>query len=111
MNAVLGVTGVGFLVSFAWAIWPKKTAIFDVFVNDPTSNSTEDGREIYGRLGSNISAFREGRDGVIEIAPTSTVQIEKELLVLLNYHKAGGLSREEFIAERNRLLAQRNGDS
>lgn len=59
---LLGMTGVGYIVAFVWAVWPRQTAIFDVVTNDPTTNSSSAGKKIYGQMGANVRAFREARD-------------------------------------------------
>lgn len=59
INLVFGFTGIGYLAAFVWAVWPKQTAFFDVVANDPTTNSPEAGRKIYGQMGTNVRSFSE----------------------------------------------------
>jgi hypothetical protein len=62
INFFFGVTGVGYLVALVWAVWPRQTAIFDIAVNDPTTNSPEAGQKIYGQMGANVRAFKSAKD-------------------------------------------------
>jgi len=62
INLILGATGVGFLIALVWAVWPQKTALADVLINDPTTNSPEASQKIYRQMGQNIRAFNEGRN-------------------------------------------------
>jgi len=59
INAVFGLTGIGYLAAFVWAVWPRQTAFFDVVANDPTTNSSEAGQKIYGQMGTNVRAYSE----------------------------------------------------
>jgi hypothetical protein len=69
INLVFGLTGVGYLVAFIWAVWPQQTAILDFIANDPTTNSPEAGQKIYGQMGTNVRAFNEARDGRSLVLP------------------------------------------
>ena len=53
------VFGIGWLVAMIWACWPRETAVAFVVLNDPTTNSSDANRKIYGRYGENIRAVRE----------------------------------------------------
>lgn len=57
INAIFGLTGIGYLAAFVWAVWPRQTAFFDVVANDPTTNFPEAGQKIYGQMGTNAGAF------------------------------------------------------
>lgn len=51
--------GLGWIAAMIWACWPRETAVADVVLNDPTTNSSDANRKIYGRYGENIRAVRE----------------------------------------------------
>ena len=63
INFVLGLTGLGYVIAFVWAVWPKQTGLIDVVANDPTTNSPTAGQKIFRQLGQNVNAYRQGRDG------------------------------------------------
>ena len=53
------IGGVGWIIALIWAIWPRKTGLADVILNDPTTNSSAANREIYSRYGENLRAFED----------------------------------------------------
>lgn len=99
INAVFGLTGVGFLVAFIWAVWPQQTAVFDVLVNDPTSNSPEAGRKIYGQMGGNVRAFMDAKN-----KPLSD-ENEFELRRLAQLRDEGLITTEDFEQKKKVILS------
>ena len=65
MNVVLGLSGIGYLAALVWAVWPRRTSVADVLLNDPISNSTADNRVIHSRYGSNLQAASEAKEGSV----------------------------------------------
>jgi hypothetical protein len=57
---VLNLTGIGWIPSFIWAIWPRRTHLLGVVLNDPVSNSIDASAGIYHQFGNNINAFGRG---------------------------------------------------
>jgi hypothetical protein len=53
------IGGVGWIIALIWAVWPRKTGLADVILNDPTTNSSAANREIYSRYGENLRAFED----------------------------------------------------
>lgn len=99
INAVFGVTGFGFLAAFIWAVWPKQTAVFDIIVNDPTSNSPEAGRKIYGQMGGNVRAFMDEKH-----KPLSD-ENEFELRKLAQFRDEGLITNEDFEQKKKAILS------
>ena len=38
INLIFGITGMGYLIALAWAVWPRASALFDPLWNDMTTN-------------------------------------------------------------------------
>lgn len=51
INIIGGMTGIGYLIAFIWAVWPSKTSVIDPLISSATSINAEDGKQIYGRWG------------------------------------------------------------
>lgn len=109
INTLFGLTGVGYLGAFVWAVWPKQTAVIDVVVNDPTTNSQEDGEKIYAKMGKNVHAFNQARDAQVIITPpdlpsSDKNSYEKELRILASLKEDGIITEEEFIKKKKDIL-------
>jgi Superinfection immunity protein len=63
INIIFGATGIGYLVAFAWAVWPRQTAITDLVKNDPTDNSLEACKQYYQKRGEIDRVYDEARYG------------------------------------------------
>lgn len=59
INLFAGLTGIGWVATLFWAVWPSKTSLLDPIAGDPTSNSASAGRQIYARWGSYARAYGE----------------------------------------------------
>lgn len=57
--------GAGWIAAFIWAVWPRATGVADVVLNDPTTNSPDANRRIYGRYGENVRAATESAGGSV----------------------------------------------
>lgn len=50
-------SGVGYIIAFVWAVWPKKTSLLDPLLGDPTAN---DGHQsIAARFGKMARVFKD----------------------------------------------------
>ena len=63
INLIFGATGIGYLVAFAWAVWPRQTAIVDLVKNDPTDNSLEACKQYYQKRGEIDRTYDQARNG------------------------------------------------
>ena len=105
INLVFGFTGLGYLAAFAWAVWPKQTALFDIFANDPTTNSSDAGQKIYRQMGENIKAFTVASDlnkSELEFVNNPLDALKK----LAEFRDAGVISETEFQSKKAELLAR-----
>lgn len=59
INLFAGLTGIGWVATLFWAVWPSKTSFLDPIAGDPTSNSAAAGRQIYSRWGSFARAYSD----------------------------------------------------
>lgn len=57
INVVFGATGIGYLAALVWSLWPKNTAVADVIINDPTTNSPAANQKIYDRYAANLKTL------------------------------------------------------
>jgi len=62
INFLFGATGIGYLIALVWAVWPRKTAVTDLLLNDLTENSRDGNRAIYTRYGQNLQALDQARE-------------------------------------------------
>lgn len=85
INVVGGATGIGWLIAFVWAAWPRETAALDVFTGDLITNSADANRSVYHRLGSNFRVFDAARSA-------------KQVFVFQNGGVEGPFSSEEVQA-------------
>lgn len=97
INVFFGMTGFGYVIAFIWAVWPKKTAIVDLVINDPTSNSAAAGQEIYRKAGANVRAYREARD--VQATPPPTDISFRDNTVRLYIH-VGDQVKGPYTAEQ-----------
>ena len=112
INLIFGLTGLGYLVAFVWAVWPKETAIFDVIANDPTTNSSEAGQKIYGKMGTNVKAFRNALNGNSSTSPQESQpsndvlnnNYEDMLRSLAKLRDDGIITEEEFLKKKRSIL-------
>ena len=63
INLIFGATGIGYLVAFAWAVWPRQTAMVDLVKNDPTDNSLEACKQYYQKRGEIDRVYDQVRCG------------------------------------------------
>ena len=112
INIIFGLTGIGYLAAFIWAVWPQKTAFIDVITNDPTTNSAEAGKQIYGQMGANVGAYKEARDrgtavpSPITSSPSkvSTEDYHDELRNLASLRAEGIITEEDFVNKKKSIL-------
>lgn len=112
INLVAGVSGIGYLAAFVWSVWPRQTAAFDIVASDLTTNSVEAGQQIYGRLGQNARAFREGAELQARTAAGCSTghrgdAIRESLGALQDLARLkndGVISETEFVEMKQRLL-------
>jgi len=112
INIIFGLTGIGYLIAFVWAVWPQKTAFLDVITNDPTTNSAEAGQKIYGQMGANVGAYKEARDRGTAVTPPTTSSSSKasipdyhdELRNLANLRTEGIITEEDFANKKKAIL-------
>ena len=105
INLILGGTGVGWLVAFVWAVWPKNTSFADVVLNDPTTNSLEAGREIYGKMGSNIRSFQDEMKREPTFSPIDANDGDlAKLRQLASLKEDGIITEEEFLHKKRAIL-------
>lgn len=65
INLIFGATGIGYLVAFAWSVWPRQTSVVDLVKNDPTDNSLEACKQYYQKRGEIDKTYDYARyDGV-----------------------------------------------
>ncbi len=78
INLIFGVTGIGYLVAFAWAVWPRQTAIADIVRNDPTDNSLEACKQYYQKRGEIDRTYDQARQGNPQsFPPQQTVPVQQ----------------------------------
>jgi len=70
INVVMGMTGIGYLVAFIWAVWPSKTSLLDPVVSTPTTTAVEDGKEVYKRWGEYKRSFDSSSQPLPEVPPS-----------------------------------------
>jgi apolipoprotein N-acyltransferase len=112
INVIFGLTGLGYLVAFVWAVWPKETAVFDVVTNDPTTNSSEAGQKIYGKMGTNVKAFRNALNSSSSTSPQESQpsndvlnnNYEDILRSLAKLRDDGIITEEEFSNKKKSIL-------
>ena len=107
INLIFGMTGIGYLIAFIWAVWPRKTAILDVVANDPTTNSHEAGQKVYEQMGSNIRAFRDAANPSSTATPskfTVNEDCDEILRRLAKLKEEGIITEEEFGRKKSELL-------
>lgn len=97
INLILGVTGIGWLVAFVWAVWPKKeTPLFGVFISDPSTNNIEAGKKIYTQIGQQVAQYKSK-----SLSPIESVELLKKYGELKNN---GLISEKEFEQKKKELL-------
>jgi hypothetical protein len=50
-------------IAFAWAVWPRQTAMVDLVKNDPTDNSLEACKQYYQKRGEIDRVYDQARCG------------------------------------------------
>ena len=63
INLILGATGIGYMIAFAWAVWPRQTTITDLVRNDPTDNSLNTCKKYYQKRGELDRDYDQARYG------------------------------------------------
>lgn len=105
INIILGATGAGWLVAFVWAVWPKNTSFADVVLNDPTTNSTEAGKEIYGKMGSNFRSLQDELKREPNLSPVYANDDDlAKLRQLASLKEDGIITEEEFLHKKRAIL-------
>ncbi|MEI7947212.1 MAG: superinfection immunity protein [bacterium] len=81
INLIFGATGIGYLVAFAWAVWPRQTAMVDLVKNDPTDNSLEACKQYYQKRGEIDRVYDHARYSSNQINQSSKVVSTQQTLV------------------------------
>ena len=109
INIVLGVTGIGYVVAFAWAVWPSKTSVFDPLIASPTSIKVEDGKQIYSRWGEYKQAFGSTANPTTVVPPPLKTErtaddYESQLRVLAKLKEDGVITAQECDHKKGQIL-------
>jgi len=108
INIVMGLTGIGYLVAFIWAVWPAKTSLLDPLIASPTSTKVEDGKQIYGRWGEYKQAFDSTANPTVVPPPLQTerpvTDYDQQLRVLAKLKEDGVITAEEFDHKKGQIL-------
>lgn len=109
INLIAGLSGLGYLVAFVWALWPRQTAAVDIIAGDLTTNSDSANQHIYRKLGHSAKAFREGAGLAASPSapptnPSKTREALESLQELGRLRDSGVISEPEFDAMKQRLL-------
>ena len=83
VNSIGGVTIIGYVAAFAWAVWPRETAFSDPFIGDPISGDINSGRRVSQRRGEYQQAKATG----------------EQWFVAVNGNVSGPFSRNELIEQ------------
>ncbi len=82
INLIFGATGIGYLIAFAWAVWPRQTAIADLVKNDPTDNSLEACKQYYQTRGEIDRTYDHARYGSTQPShPQQTVPLQQSTVM------------------------------
>jgi len=99
INLIFGATGIGYLVAFAWAVWPRQTAMVDLVKNDPTDNSLDACKQYYQKRGETDRVYDQARYGSQPIthvpqviSPPQTV-VTQSAAMPVQISEAGQLSK------------------
>ncbi|MEI8315436.1 MAG: superinfection immunity protein [Verrucomicrobiota bacterium] len=104
INVVMGLTGIGYLAAFVWAVWPSQTSVIDPLVASPTSTRVEEGKQIYGRWGEYKKAFQSSSTPPPLPVPPSHEDCDQQLRTLAKLKEDGIISAEEFDKKKKSLL-------
>ena len=109
INIVMGLTGVGYLVAFVWAVWPSKTSVLDPLIASPTSIKVEDGKQIYSRWGEYKQAFGSTANPTTVVPPPSPTErtandYEQQLRALAKLKDDGVITAQEFDSKKEKIL-------
>ena len=95
INFVLGLSGLGYFVALAWAVWPEEKSILDPVLGNPTGLGV---RNVGDTFGSKKTG--EVRGEVHE--KDMTVEIEKIAKLL----KEGHLTPEEYSSMKKKIIKE-----
>ena len=76
INLFFGLTGFGYIISLVWAVWPRKTPLFGLMVNDPVTNTERDGATIYNQIGSIIKAVNKASNNSSGVSSRGDISTE-----------------------------------
>jgi len=81
INAIGGLTIIGYVAAFAWAVWPRETAFADPFVGDPISGDVNAGRQASQRRGEYQQAIATGEQWFVAISGQITGPLTRNELI------------------------------
>src|SRR5450755_934115 len=100
INAVLGASGLGWLVAFVWAVYPQDKSLADPLIGNPTGTGNRNSGHTLGEM--RASAARHGR-------PTPGAHSASALSALgklADLAAKGVITQEEFAQKKSELLSQ-----
>jgi len=81
INAIGGLTIIGYVAAFAWAVWPRETAFADPFIGDPISGDVNAGRRASQRRGEYQQATETGEQWFVAISGQITGPLRRNELI------------------------------
>jgi hypothetical protein len=101
INAVMGASGLGWLIAFVWAVWPQDKSIADPVLGNPTGTGRRNAGHTMGEVRASAAQSR-GRP-----APgANSVSALEALDKLAELAAKGIISHEEFAQKKADLLSQ-----
>lgn len=110
INIVGGVTGLGWIVAFAWAIWPANRSLADAVIGNPTGKGVQNvgdsiGSAVYGiERGYKMESGKGLSPPVLNALAMPISEVESQLRGLKKLVDEGFLTSEEYEKKRGELL-------
>ena len=102
INIILGITGVGWLLAFTWAVWPEDSPSFRVFISSLSTGNLELAKETYNGIKRQVIDYK---------ASSIRQSWSSELLKQYNDLKNSGIITDEELTKRKKeLLFVQNTD-
>ena len=98
INAVLGASGLGWLIALVWAVWPQEKSLADPLLGNPTGTGSRNVGHTLGEMRAS-AARTEAAGGTTSAALDAIDRLSK-------LAERGAITAEEFSTKKTHLLSQ-----